>query len=116
MLKKKPQDISFESGIAHFYKNKNAAEPGDMPKKEPTYHVTLRYHRRTVGISRFYTAMQQGQKIDEVIRCPAVPGIEANNLAELPANSAWYIVRQVQYPEGTAIPVMDISLERTVGA
>lgn len=112
MLKQKPQDISFNSGIVHFYRTKNAAAPGNMPQPTLTHLATLRYHRKTVGISRYYTAMQNAQKIAEVIRCPLVAAVDVNDTAELATTGARYIVRQVQYPEGTALPVMDISLER----
>lgn len=115
MLKKKPQDISFDSGIVHLYRKVNTATPGNMPSAELKYTVTLRFHRKTVGISRFYTAMQQNQKIDEVIRCPLVSSVSVNDIAELPPENTKYLVRQVQYPEDTALPVMDLALERLEG-
>lgn len=112
MLKQKPQDISFDSGIVHFYRQQNTAAPGNMPKPTLTHLATLRYRRKTVGISRYYTAMQNSQKISEVIRCPLVPLVDVTDTAEIAATGVKYIVRQVQYPEGTTLPVMDIALER----
>lgn len=112
MLKKKPQDISFESGIVHFYREKNTAAPGDKPNNQPVYMLTLRYSRGTVGITRYYTAMQNSQKIDEVIRCPIDSRVRVGDIAEITMGGERYNVRQVQYPQDTAFAVMDISLER----
>jgi len=116
VLSPKPQDNSFSDGIVKLYRKQNTASPGNMPKSELAYQFTLRYHRRTVGMSRFYKAMQYQQQIDEVIRCPLISSVSANDIAEIYPGGDKFIVRQVQYPEDAAVPVMDLALERLEGA
>lgn len=110
MLKQKPQDEAFADGIVKILRPVDNAEPGDMPVEKLELILTLRYRRRTVGVTRHYTAMQNMQRVDEVIRCPAAREVLEDDIAILPEGR--YIVRQVQYPEGTAVKVMDIALER----
>lgn len=110
MLKQKPQDEAFADGIVKILRSVDNAEPGDMPVEKLELILTLRYRRRTVGVTRHYTALQNMQRVDEVIRCPAAREVLEDDIAILPEGR--YIVRQVQYPEGTAVKVMDIALER----
>lgn len=112
MIKQKPQDSAFTDGIVKIYRKRDAAKPGNMPVERPSYLLLLRYHRRTVGSKRFYDAFKYSQKIDEVIRCPLASVVSADDIAELPGGT--YVIRQVQYPEGAAFPMMDLALERTV--
>lgn len=112
MLKQKPQDEAFADGVVKILRQVDTAEPGDMPVEKLKPVLTLRYRRRTVGVTRHYTALQNMQRVDEVIRCPAAREVLEDDIAILPEGR--YIVRQVQYPEGTAIRVMDIALERVV--
>ena len=113
MLNRKPQDNSFQDGIVKLYREENAAAPGDMPREELVHKLTLRYRRRTVGIKRFYEAKQAQQEISEVIRCPLVSAVSSRDVAELGGRR--YLIRQVQYPEDSAVPVMDLALERLEG-
>lgn len=114
MLDQKPQDNSFQDGVVKLYRKENTAAPGDMPKEGLAYKVTLRYRRRTVGMQRNYLAKQNQEHIDEVIRCPLVPSVCSRDIAELPGGQR-YLIRQVQYPENPAVPVMDLALERLEG-
>lgn len=114
MLKQKPQDDAFPDGVVRLYRQENTALPGDMPREELVYKLTLRYRRRTVGIQRYYTALQNRERIDEMIRCPLVPSVSALDIAELPDRRK-YLIRQIQFPEDSAAPVMDLALERLEG-
>lgn len=111
MLNRKPQDDSFQDGVVKLYRKENTARPGDMPREELVPKLTLRYRRRTVGIQRYYEAKQAQQEINEVIRCPLVSSVCARDIAVLPDEKK-YLIRQVQYPEDPAVPVMDLALER----
>lgn len=120
MIRAKLQDEAFTDGIAVFYQQKNAAQPGNMPKEELVKKLALRFKRRTVGVQRNYLAKQNKERIDEVIRCPRAPGVSVNDVVILNGKEKEkYLVRQVQLTnagskdrEGEALPTIDIALER----
>lgn len=116
MIKLKPQDNPYPDGIVKVYRKTNHANPGNMPQEDVECWLTLRYKRRTVGISRYYTALQQNQQIDEVLRCPLISKVSVRDIAEVFPGGKRYVIRQVQYPEGTAVPMMDLALERLDGS
>ena len=79
---------------------------------------TLRYKERTVGLNRYYAALQHDIKVDFVIRCPEVRGLSEKNtdiLVAILIDGYQYKVIQIQYIEDAQPPSMDLSLER-VGA
>jgi len=102
---------SFNSGIVSFYRLENVALPGDMPTETLVKKVTLRYHRRTVGITRIYSAKQAGETVDNLIRCPLIKSIGAEDIA-VTEDGAQYLVKLIQYPEDVEPPVTDLTLER----
>lgn len=111
MLKQKPQDSAFFDGVARIYRDTGKGKPGGLPKPELSFLLSLRFQLRTVGVLRHYNAKRYGEQIDQVIRCPRVTAVHSGDIAQLPDGK--YIIRQIQTPEGTAFPVMDLALERT---
>ena len=101
---------TFNDGIIKIYDVKDIAENGDIPKDGLTLKETLRFHRRTVGIKRYYTAMQANQQVDAVLRCPYRNTVSAQDVAIL--NKKQYRVTLVQYPEDVVPPVMDLTLTK----
>src|SRR5665647_2001664 len=69
------QTQSFNDGIVSIYKVTDISAPGDMPIDGLVLQQNLRYKERTVGLNRFYQAMQNNIKVDFVIRCPEVRGL-----------------------------------------
>lgn len=108
MIQNKRQ--TFNGGIVKIYVVDDIAKPGDMPKQGLTIKETLRFHRRTVGIKRYYTAMQASQQVDAVIRCPYRKTVSAQDVAVLGGRQ--YRVELVQRPEEIVPPVMDLTLSR----
>lgn len=110
MIQKKPQ--TFNDGIVNIYTvdDGDAAGSGGMPKPQLTRKETLRYHQRTVGFSRAYAAMQAGQQVDAVLRCPRRKSVSAQDIAIV--GDKQYLVEMVQYPEDVTPPVMDLTLRR----
>lgn len=102
----------FNDGIVNIFSVENIANPGDKPKEGLTLKVgPLRYHERTVGMSRFWTAMQAAVQIDMVLRTPQIRSISAQDVA-IPNDGEQYKIVQIQYPEDVDPPVMDLSLQR----
>ena len=109
------QTQSFCDGVVNIYKVGNTAEPGDMPVDGLVLKQTLRYHERTVGMGRYYAALQNNIKVDFVIRCPEARGLSEKNtdiLVAILIDGQQYKVIQIQYIEDAEPPSMDLSLER----
>ena len=113
MLKAKFQ--SFNDGVISIYKVADISLPGDMPVDGLVLKQTLRYKERTVGMGRYYAAMQNNIKVDFVIRCPEVRGLSekaTDILVAILIDGYQYTVKQIQYIEDSMPPAMDLSLER----
>lgn len=113
MLKVKFQ--SFPDGVAKIYKVEDVSAPGDMPIEGLVLQQTLRYKERTVGLNRFFQAMQNNIKVSLVIRTPEVRGLSDKDTDILVAvlnDGQQYRVVQIQYIEDARPPAMDLTLER----
>jgi hypothetical protein len=108
----KQQIQSFNDGVVNIYSVGDIAQPGNMPKEGLTLKVgPLRYKERTVGMGRFYTALQVQARVDQVLRAPQLRSVSAQDIA-IPIDGKQYKIIQIQYPEDVDPPVMDLSLER----
>ena len=105
------QTQTFNDGVVKIYKVENTALPGDMPKEGLILQNSLRYHERTVGITRKYAALQSNKEVNFVIRCPEVRTVETDYIAVL-VDEKQYRISWIQYPEDIDPPVMDMTLER----
>lgn len=103
---------SFNDGVVNIYSVENIAESGKLPKEGLKIKVSsLRYEERTVGMSRFYTAMQNQAKIEQILRVPRIDSVSTQDVA-VPIDDKQYKIIQIQYPKDVDPPVMDLSLER----
>lgn len=110
-MKQKTQ--TFNDGIVGIYEVKNISSPGNKAKKGLTYKVgPFPFEERTVGISRFYTAMQEQIKIGQLIRTPRNNTVSPQDITIISGKQ--YEIKQVQYPKDVTPPSMDLSLERLV--
>jgi len=109
MLSHKRQ--SFPDGVVKIYTVGDVSSPGDMPKDGLILKESLRYKERTVGINRFYSALQNSVKVAFVLRCPLVRSVSTSDVAVMP-DLVQFEIKQVQYPEDQEPPVMDLTLER----
>lgn len=102
---------SFNDGIVNIYSVKNIAAPGNMPKDGLIPKIeNLRYEECTVGMSRYWTALQDNAKIDQLLRVPRINSVTSHDVAILDGRQ--YDIVQVQYPPDVEPPCMDLSLER----
>ena len=99
-------------GIVAVYAVENAGAPGDMPQERLTKKGVLRYKRRTVGIKRYYTALQADAKVDLLLRVPYTPAVSPRDVAVPTLDGQQYRITLVQTIEDTEPPVMDLTLER----
>ena len=101
---------TFNDGILKVYEVTNAARPGGMPVEGLAIKHTLRYKERTVGLNRYWTALQANVRVQYVLRCPRLRNVSAQDVA-IPNDGKQYRIVQIQYPEDVDPPVMDLTLE-----
>lgn len=110
-MKLPTQTQTFNDGIVSIYKVDNIAQPGNMPKDGLIIKVkNLRFEERTVGMSRYWTALQDNARIEQLLRMPRINSVTVHDVAIL--NGQQYDIMQVQYPPDVEPPCMDLSLER----
>lgn len=108
MLQNKPQ--SFNDGVVKICEVDNMALDGDMPKNGLVLKRTMRYKERTVGLTRYYAALQASVRVQYVLRCQRLRDVSTQDMA-IPNDGKQYRIVQVQYPEDVFPPVMDLTLE-----
>lgn len=110
----KQQTQTYNDGVVNVYEVKNAAEVGKLPKKNAKFKVgPLRYEERTVGMGRYWTAMQNQVKITKILRMPRINSVSTQDIVVTNDNMQ-YEIKQVQYPPGVLPASMDLSLEKVV--
>lgn len=105
---------TFNDGVVKIYEVTNTTPPGGMPVEKLTPKQTLRYKERTVGLTRRNFARQDNVVIKYVLRCPRLRDVSAQDVA-IPNDGKQYRIWNVQYPEDSDPPVMDITLEEMEG-
>ncbi len=100
---------TYKNGVVTVYELGNIASDGDMPKEGLTLKYTLRYDERTVGINRYYTALQANVRINYVLRCPRLRSVSTQDIA-IPNDGKQYRIDLIQYPEDDPLS-MDLTLE-----
>lgn len=104
--------MTFDSGIASVYKATNTAENGKKPKKGLVLIGQYYFGFQTLGVNRYYTALQAHQQLEAVI---AVPGwepvpVEAVVILE---SGLQYTVRMAQHAlDENGLQITRLSLER----
>lgn len=105
-----------DTGIAFFY---HPAEriPGTLPSRDGVQFHRAWYGERTVGLNRYYTARQNEDRVDNLIRVlreGAWREIGTDDYCILNDGLRYRVIR-VQYlrDEEAGADVLDITLERT---
>ena len=109
------KSTTYNDGSVQIYKLTNTARPGGMPVDGLVLKRTLRYKERTVGITRYYKALQDNALIKYVLRCPRHRDVSSQDVA-IPNDGRQYRIKQVQYPEDVEPPSMDLTLEEVTAA
>lgn len=72
---------SFNDGMIDIFAVVDEADPGYQPKPTRRHKYTLPFAERTVGVTRFYAAAQAQMTVSAVVRVPAAPGIDTQDVA-----------------------------------
>ena len=75
--------MTFDDGILTVYRPQNTAGPGDQP--QPGYIFKGRYYYgfASLGVTRYYAAMQAGQDVSAVVAVPGWNDIVTNDVIVL---------------------------------
>ena len=75
--------MTFDDGILSVYRPENTAGPGDKP--QPGYIFKGRYYYgfASLGVTRYYAAMQAGQDVSAVVAVPGWNDIVTNDVIVL---------------------------------
>lgn len=91
----------FNDGVAIIYRADNIAEDGERPeiKLIPLRKVMFAY--RTVGMARYFEAMQNQIKISKMILIPRYADVDTNDIVIINGDNTQYRIEQVQHKNDT---------------
>lgn len=110
-----------DSGTLVLQRGVNMAPPGEAPEMEMTTVWGSYYAARTVGVQRYYTAMEHADRADIVVRIPRYYGVQpdTDRILLTPVDhedDGVYKVLQVQHVlDEDRLYATDLTLER-IGA
>lgn len=111
--------MTLDSGTLSVWRGANSAPSGGMPVFDYEYLLTTYYAERTVGVTRYYSAQQYGERPDILVRIPRTYQIQVGNdvvrlnpYSHIDENE--YSVLQVQQIlDEDGLPVTELSLQIT---
>lgn len=104
--------MTFDDGIVAVYKTENVAEKGKKPdimlKKKSRYYFCF----ETVGISRYYTALNAGQKVDAVISIPGWEDVTGEDVCILEDGRQYKVLMVQNSTDENGLKIDRLTLER----
>ncbi len=106
----KVNHLEFNDGIVKLYSVKNAADEGDTPVEKLVLIRSCRFKCRTVGMTRYYEAMQHQIRLAKMILIPECHVLNVLDVAVLSDGATQYRIEQVQRRTDTRPFTMQLSL------
>ena len=106
----KEKFLTFNNGIVSFYRLVNVAQAGNKPVYQRQLIANLRFEYETLGMNRFYTALQADVKLDELIITPLIRSVSTQDIAVI--NDISYRIEQAQHVTDTKPPASRFSLSK----
>ena len=114
--------MPLDSGILTVWRGTNTAPAGGMPDMTYKQIWGAYYQDRTIGIQRWYTAQQHGDRPDFLVRVPrtwelstATDRVLLEPFGWQDNGGAYRIVQIQQVMDEADLPVTDLTLERDDG-
>ena len=113
--------MPLDSGTLTAWRGANTAEAGKMPVLSYAQFWGSYYEDRTVGIQRYYTAMQHDSRVDAMVRVQRTYELQpaSDRIVLSPYShedgSAYRIIQLQQVLDDDGLPVTDLTLERDDG-
>ena len=103
----------YNDGLVMIYSVTDSAAPGYETKPKLTKKLALRYEERSLGIRRYYEAMQNQISVERVVRCPRVAGVTNQDVAQT-EDGTYYRIDLVQAVTDVYPPSMDLTLAKYI--
>lgn len=110
-----------DSGELTVWRGDNISPPGGMPVFQYRQVWASYYENRTIGVSRYYTAQQYGDRADVMVRVhrtytvnPATDKVILNPY-DHEDGSAYRITQKQDVEDEDGLPATDLTLERDEG-
>lgn len=110
-----------DSGELTVWRGENISPPGGMPVLQYRQVWASYYENRTIGVSRYYTAQQYGDRADVMVRVhrtytvnPATDKVILNPY-DHEDGSAYRITQKQDVEDENGLPATDLTLERDEG-
>lgn len=103
---------TFDDGILTIYSTINAAEPGMKPTINLVEKSRYYYEYETLGINRYYTALQAQQEIEAVVCVPGWGDISATDICALENGDQYNIKMRQPTLDDEGLRITKLSLER----
>lgn len=104
------QQQSYNDGVVELFGLKNIAEAGGTPKDTLFRKERMCFERRTLGMTRYYSALQNNVKLGQLLRVQRRASILAGDVAVV--DGVQYKIERVQCPKDVTPPSMDLELSR----
>lgn len=104
--------MTFDDGILTIYTVTNTAQPGQMPVEGLEEKEKYYYGFDTLGINRYYTALQAQQQIEAVVNVPGWGDIAATDVCALDNGDQFRIVMRQPAMDDNGLRITKLSLER----
>lgn len=101
---------SYNDGVLTLYSQQDDAEPGYQPKPKLVKEAELRFEERKLGIQRYYSAAQNQQRVERLLRVPRI-AINAQDVVKI-HDGRMYRVELVQAVPDVFPPSLDLTLSR----
>ena len=88
--------MTFDDGFLKVYSLGDTALPGCMPVKGLTYKSEHCYRYETIGVTRYYQALQANQQISNVVVIPDWHDIKVTDVVKLDGGDEQFSVDFVQ--------------------
>lgn len=108
-----------DSGTLTVWRGVNVTPPGGMPEMDYTHIWTSYYAERTVGVTRWYSAQQYGDRPDLLVRVPRNYGLSVgSDVVRLSPfthkDTSEYSIIQIQHIiDEDGLPATELSLQKT---
>lgn len=102
---------NFNDGVVTIYEQKDEGRPGYRAQIVLSKKIQLRFEEQKLGIQRFYSAAQNQQRIERVIRVPRTEKVNAQDVAKT-HDGKQYRIELVQLVPEVFPPSVDLTLSR----
>lgn len=101
--------LTFNDGTAKIYDLENDAEKGDMPDYKLKLKEKLRFAFSTVGMQRFYEAMQNQVNISLAVTMPLIASVSTQDVVVIDGRQYRIIQKQAKYDTRPASMLLTLS-------